>query len=390
MRVAIFTDTYTPDINGVALTLDRWVTYLRQHHHEVIVFAPEGEERLSDEEQIKRYKSFPFVLYPELQAAFPNPIDIDKQVVQFQPDIIHVATPFNLGLFGRRYALKHNIPFVASYHTHFDQYLESYKLIWAKSFLNQYLCWFHQECQAVFAPSKQTANQLKDQSYPEVKIWPRGVNHQVFKPPKCKVAIKKLVAERYQLSDQKINVLYVGRLSAEKSIMLLIDAVKALPITLRFKIQVFIVGDGPIRHELEAEIKKYHLPIHLLGFLEGESLAQIYQASDLFFFPSSTETFGNVILEALSSGLPVIGANAGGVKELVVSAHNGILCPANHIDSFVEALIFLLSNPSVRKYYGQNARNAAMKFNWNHIFDDFALNLETIIRVNKQIKLNAI
>src|SRR5699024_5739217 len=214
MRVAIFTDTYIPDINGVALTLDRWVTYLKQHHHEVIVFAPEGEERLSDEEQIKRYKSFPFVLYPELQAAFPNPIDIDKQVVQFQPDIIHVATPFNLGLFGRRYALKHNIPF--------------------------------------------------------------------------------------------------------------------------------------------------------------------------------TETFGNVILEALSSGLPVIGANAGGVKELVVSAHNGILCPANHIDSFVEALIFLLSNPSVRKYYGQNARNAAMKFNWNHIFNDFAFSLETIIKVNKQTKLNTI
>src|SRR5699024_483413 len=146
------------------------------------------------------------------------------------------------------------------------------------------------------------------------------------------------VAEIYQLSDQKINVLYVGRLSAEKSIMLLIDAVKALPVTLRFKIQVLIVGDGPIRHELEAKIKKYNLPIHLLGFLEGESLAKIYQGSDLFFFPSSTETFGNVILEALSSGLPVIGANAGGVKELVVSAHNGILCPRNHIDSFVEAL----------------------------------------------------
>lgn len=201
---------------------------------------------------------------------------------------------------------------------------------------------------------------------------------------------KKLVAERYQLSDQKINVLYIGRLSAEKSVMLLIDAVKALPIALRFKIQVLIVGDGPIRSELESETEKHHLPVHLLGFLEGEVLAQIYQSSDLFFFPSSTETFGNVILEALSSGLPVIGANAGGVKELVISAHNGILCPRDHIDSFVEALIFLLSNPSVRKYYGQNARNAAMKFNWNHIFDDLVLNLETIINVKKRAKLNVI
>src|SRR5699024_11709314 len=99
MRVAIFTDTYTPDINGVALTLDKWVTYLRQHHHEVIVFAPEGEERLSDEEQIKRYKSFPFFLYLELQTEFPNPIDIDKQDMKLQSDIIHLETSFNLCLY---------------------------------------------------------------------------------------------------------------------------------------------------------------------------------------------------------------------------------------------------------------------------------------------------
>lgn len=387
MRVAIFTDTYTPDINGVALTLNKWVKYLEQHEHEVIVFAPEGKEQLSNEERIKRYKSFPFVLYPELQAAFPNPINIDKQISQFQPDIIHVATPFNLGLFGRRYAVKNEIPFVASYHTNLDQYLKSYKLNWAKALLNQYLFWFHQECQAVYAPSKQTANHLKQQAYPQVKVWPRGVNHQVFEPPQSKDSVKRLVAEKYDLSDKKINILYVGRLATEKSIMILIDSIKELPMSLRLKVQVLIVGDGPIRSELQAEISKHRLPIHLLGFLEGDDLSQIYQAGDLFFFPSSTETFGNVVLEALSTGLPVIGANAGGVKELVVSSHNGILCPPEDTDSFVEALVFLLSSPSVRKYYGNNARDYALKFSWNNIFDNFATSLGTIVKACEQEKL---
>lgn len=133
-------------------------------------------------------------------------------------------------------------------------------------------------------------------------------------------------------------------------------------------------------------INKYDLPIYLLGFLSGSSLSLIYQASDLFFFPSSTETFGNVVLEALSSGLPVIGAHAGGVKELVTSSHNGILCPADHTDAFVEALMFLLNNPKVCEYYGKNARNFALKQSWDSIMGNLVNQFESIHKQNSLLR----
>lgn len=139
MKIALFTDTYNPDINGVAKTLNHWVNYLISQGHHVHVFAPEikDDSHTSNEEAVNRYKSYPFFLYPELQAALPNPIQMNQTLLDFQPDIIHVATPFNLGLTGRHFALKHSIPLVASYHTNFIQYLTSYKLKWAEPILSR-------------------------------------------------------------------------------------------------------------------------------------------------------------------------------------------------------------------------------------------------------------
>lgn len=378
MRIALFTDTYTPDVNGVALTLNRWVDYLNRHGHQVIVFAPEPDQKVEFEKQIKRYKSYPFFLYPELQAAIVNPLDVKQRLLDFQPDIVHVATPFNLGIFGRRYALKYDIPFVASYHTNFDQYLQSYKLEWAKPVLDRYLAWFHQECQGVFAPSKDTARQLNDQAYPNVKIWPRGVDHKQFEPAQCKLWAKNAANKEFGLHKNKTTILYVGRLAQEKSIDVLIDTIKELPLHLQHKIEVALVGDGPIRQNIQEVVDKYDLPVKLLGFLKGDDLTLAYQTADIFFFPSSTETFGNVVLEALSCGLPVIGANAGGVKELVISAHNGILCPPGNKDSFSDALTFLINQPTVRKYYGAKAREFALKQSWDTIMGDLLAEFEAI------------
>lgn len=386
MRIALFTDTYTPDVNGVALTLKRWVDYLKKNGHQVIVFAPEGNHQTSTEEQNNRYKSFPFFLYPELQAAIANPIDIKNRLKGFKPDMIHVATPFNLGVIGRHYSLKHDIPFVASYHTHFDQYLKSYKLDWAKPVLDYYLTWFHQECLGIFAPSNETANYLIEKGYPNVSKWPRGVEYDLFKPASDKKLVKVQAANTFNLSPNKKTVLYVGRLATEKSIHILIDAVKQLPKHILYQTQVVIVGDGPIKDDILESIKHNDLPIYLLGFLSVSSLSLIYQASDLFFFPSSTETFGNVVLEALSSGLPVIGAHAGGVKELVTSSHNGILCPANHTDAFSEALLFLLNNPKVCQYYGQNARKFALEQSWDSIMANLVTEFETIQRQSSLLR----
>ena len=379
VKLALFTDTYVPDVNGVALTLKRWADYLKDQGHQVKVFAPESKAKKDSNDHIIRYKSYPFFLYPDLEAAIANPLEIKAKLDRFKPDLIHVATPFNLGVLGRRYAVKYKVPFVASYHTNFDQYLKSYNLDWAKGILDFYLNWFHQDCQAVFAPSTITAAQLKDQGYPNVKIWPRGVDHHHFKPAKVKDWAKHEAQAKFKLEKNKLTILYVGRLATEKSLDVLIDTLKEIPPHLLYKLQVNIVGDGPMRQEIKKQTKKYDLPINLLGFQQGDNLSLLYQAGDIFFFPSATETFGNVVLEALASGLPVIGAKAGGVKDLVKQAHNGILCPPGEVEAFVDALLFLINNASVRQYYAKNARAFALKQSWDQIMAELLEELQDLV-----------
>lgn len=370
MKVALFTDTYTPDINGVAKTLNRWVNYLQSQGHAVRVFAPEVRDKnISSEETINRYKSFPFFLYPELQAALPNPIHLERSILNFRPDIIHVATPFNLGLFGRHFSRKHSIPLVASYHTNLDQYLTSYKLEWAENLLKKYLFWFHQECKKVYVPSKGTAQSLMDQHYSHVELWKRGVDSTLFKPIENYKKTRQEILARYNLSADKFTVLYVGRLATEKSLDILMRTIEKIPRAIRNKTQFILVGDGPMHEEIEKYIKNSNVSIHLLGFREDQELAEIYAAADVFFFPSTTETFGNVVLEALASGLPVIAANSGGVKELVSSGENGILCSPGNFIEFSNALEMLYTHEYTRLAFSEKARSYAVTQSWHHIFE---------------------
>jgi glycosyltransferase involved in cell wall biosynthesis len=370
MNIALFTDTYTPDVNGVAKTLARWVAFLKKQGHQVRVFAPEakGAPSTSHEEAVKRYKSLPFFLYPELQAALPNPLDVKQSLQEFKPDIIHVATPFNLGLFGRHYALKNNIPFVASYHTNLDQYLTSYKLEWAESLLEKYLYWFHKDCEKVYAPSNDTATHLINQQYPNVCLWKRGVDATLFKPIEEHTHSRESILRRYDIPPDKFTLLYVGRLATEKNLDFLLNTLNKLPQHIQQTAQMVLVGDGPMRDEIEQRMKEMDISVYLLGFKGGEELAEIYASADVFFFPSATETFGNVVLEALASGVPVIGANAGGVKELIESGHSGFLCPADKQLYFIEAIETLYTHEYLRIAFGENARNFAVTQSWDSIF----------------------
>lgn len=381
MNIALFTDTYTPDVNGVAKTLARWVNYLTENGHNVRVFAPEPKEvsQTHSETHVERYKSLPFFLYPELQAALPNPLDIKQRLLDFNPDIVHVATPFNIGVLGRHYALKYDLPFVASYHTNFDQYLSSYKMEWAEKLLNSYLAWFHKDCEKVYAPSNDTAKTLIAQHYPNVELWKRGVEADLFRPIDEHTLSRKDILFRYDVPPDKFTLLYVGRLSTEKSLDVLLETAKQLPTSLKEQAQVLLVGDGPMRKEIEEKIPSINLPIHLLGFRSGEELAQIYAVSDVFFFPSATETFGNVVLEAMASGLPVIGANAGGVKELITSGQNGLLCSPGQISTFVESVECFYNYEFLRIAHGENARNYALSQSWDHIFSQLLDSYESVI-----------
>lgn len=366
MKVAIFTDTFLPDVNGVAGTLGRWADYLERKGVELRIFAPHTVDRNSpsyNSSIVDRFYSIPFLLYPECKLAIPNPNRIRKSLAQFKPDLIHVATPFNLGLFGQRYAHKHNIPLVASYHTHFDQYLAFYKLQWLEPMLWKYVLWFHQGCEKIYVPSASTLTYLQEKGLKRLEIWSRGVDVSRFHP----MVDRQAVLQRVGVPSDKFVYLYVGRIAPEKSIDVLLAGYEALPEPVKRKSHLLLVGDGPMLKELE-ETYRNHEGITFTGFMGGKSLSELYAAADVFWFPSATETFGNVVLEAMASGTPVIGASAGGVQDLITHGVNGLLCPPLNLSANRDAALQLFSNRELLHRLSREGRTYSLKQSWDSIF----------------------
>lgn len=366
MRVALFTDTFLPDVNGVARTLGRWVDYLESHGATCRVFAPQSDNGSGSDynsSMVERFYSIPFLLYPECKLAIPNPISIKKTLQEFKPDIIHCATPFNLGLYGLHYAKKHKIPVVASYHTHFDQYLQYYKIQWVEGMLWRYLGWFHQTCRKIYVPSMSTLDYLRDRGFSNLEVWSRGVDVSRFHPDVDRDAVLR----RAGANPDKFSLLYVGRLAPEKSVDVLVEAYEKLPARLKGQTELILAGDGPLYKEM-AETYKDRTDMRFLGFVEGRELADLFAAADLFVFPSATETFGNVVLEAMASGTAVIGAKAGGVQDTVRHMENGWLCPVGDSSAFADAITTLLDNGDLRRQISAAGREYSTLQTWDSIF----------------------
>lgn len=371
MKIAIFTDTFTPDVNGVAKTLDRLTNFLESQQIDYRVFTPKSanEEIISD--QVHEYHSLPLLFYPECRIALPKLSNIKAELLDFDPDIIHVATPFNMGLTGLHFAKKLQIPIVGSYHTDFNKYLEHYHLQFLTSFLWKYLEWFHQSLEKVFVPSLVTKEQLEKYNFNNLIIWPRGVDQTVFHPN----SETNQVREKYQIKEKYI-LLYVGRIAAEKDVMLLPKIAKQLPNEIKENVHWLVVGDGPLKNEL---LKDAPENMTLTGYLSGKELAKTYATSDLFVFPSGSETFGNVVLEALACGVPVVGADAGGVRSIVKIGETGLLCPEKNSQAFTSAIVTLLKNPQLRRTMSEAGLSYAKEQSWDKIFHNLVQEYRTVL-----------
>jgi len=380
MRVALFTDTYVPEVNGVAKTLGRWAAYLESQGVPCKVFAPTAEERFAaDRSSVERLFSVPFLLYPECKFALPNPIAMKKALREFGPTLIHVATPFNIGFYGSHYARKHGIPLVASYHTHFDQYLSYYKLQWMEPVLMKYMSWFHADCRKVYVPSRSALEHLRPYGFPEMEIWGRGIQAGQFGPDVDRDAALR----SFGIDPASFVILYVGRLAAEKSVDVLLEAYRMLPDEERAGTELVIAGDGPLYQELSASIGSRER-IRLLGFVQGRRLAELYAAADVFLFPSSTETFGNVVLEAMASGTPVIGAAAGGVLDNVRHGETGWLCPPRDAAAFSAALSELRRDAALRARLGAAGLDYARSQSWDRIFRTLLESYRDVVRSSQE------
>lgn len=261
--------------------------------------------------------------------------NVREELQLFQPDIIHVATPFNMGLCGLHYAKKLNIPVVGSYHTNFDKYLAYYDMQFLSRVLWKYMHWFHRPLKKIFVPSTDTKEQLQKRGFTNLSIWSRGVDISTYHSNYN----EQRVRDAYQIKEKYI-LLYVGRISPEKDVNLLPDINKKLLQKGIDNVHWLIVGDGPLKDEMEQTASTN---MTFAGYITGEDLAEIYAAANLFVFPSATETFGNVVLESMACGTPVIGVNAGGVRTIIKDGVTGILCEEKDNDAFTEAIVRMLS-----------------------------------------------
>ncbi|ENH96809.1 group 1 glycosyltransferase [Gracilibacillus halophilus YIM-C55.5] len=372
MKIALFTDTYTPEVNGVAQTLSQLTRYLDASDHQYIVITPKfAMGRSKHEPPIYPQSSFPFPLYRDCRLSLPSMRKIRQLLHNFQPDIIHIATPFTIGITGLFYAKRFDIPMIASYHTNFDQYLSYYHLSWLSKPIWRYMEWFHQSMEKIFVPSESTWEELSQHQFHHLKIWKRGIDQSIFYPNDHKQPIRN----KYQIKE-KFVLCYAGRLAPEKNTTILAYLFQNIPTEWQEDIHWLIAGDGP-----DMPLLKKHAPPHatFTGFLPHDQLAEVYSVSDLMIFPSETETFGNVVLEALACGTPVIGANAGGVKHLIQHRLTGILCSKGKPTEYVRAIIELFHHPEWLSQLSDRSVRYTELLGWQHRCEELLTAYQEVI-----------
>jgi phosphatidylinositol alpha 1,6-mannosyltransferase len=360
LRVAIFTGNYNHIKDGVSLTLNRLVKYLEEQGIAVLVVGPTIDDPVIDHQgEFVAAPSLPMPGRPEYRVTVGFPDEIQQRLEEFDPTIFHIATPDLLGFRAMRYAQAHDIQIVASYHTHFTSYLKYYNLDMLEMLGWKYLRWFYSQCKHIYVPSPSMADELKEAGIEgDLRIWARGVDTELFNPKYRNMDWRR---EQGFADDEKV-VTFVSRLVWEKGLQTFVDTIKRLQAE-DSNIRALVVGDGPVKKELE-----FMLPQAVFtGFLEGADLATAYASSDVFLFPSDTETFGNVTLEALSSGVPAVVADATGSRSLVEPGINGYWAPPRKTKEFAKGVQQILSDPDEYQQMSKAARQKALAYSWEKI-----------------------
>lgn len=359
MRIAIFTDTFLPQVNGVTNTLKHLADYFEAESIAYILITPGQKETSHLPYNIEKFFSTPFLFYSECRLTIPNMIRMHKRLDAFNPDLLFLMTEFTIGLSGLNYGKKNNIPIISNYSTNFRSILAAYNLSIFENILLRYLKWFHNEAHYTVTPSKESEKVLKLMGIKHTGIFGRGIDFHKFSPNKRTVSFREKLG-----LNHKIILLYVGRLSSEKDLWVLNDSMHELNKKHKEQIALIITGDGPIKLELEKSMPDN---VIFTGYKKGNDLSEIYASCDIFAFPSSFETFGNVVLEAYASGLPVVGVSEGGVLELVQDYVTGFLSKPRDSKSFSSNLEQLITNHVLRHQCGINGRLFAQTKSWPSI-----------------------
>jgi glycosyltransferase involved in cell wall biosynthesis len=353
MRIALFTETFLPKVDGIVTRLSHTVDHLQRMGDQVLVFSPEGGLSEYKGARINGIPGFPLPLYPELKLALPRP-SIRRELELFKPDLIHIVNPAVLGVGGLYYAKSLGIPLVASYHTHLPKYLEHYGLGMLEGVLWEILKLMHNQAVINLVTSTAMQEALESHGVERVQVWQKGVDVELFDPSLASADMRSHLTQGHP--DAPL-LLYVGRLSAEKEIDRIKPVLEAIP-----NARLALVGDGPYRADLEKIFEG--TPTFFAGYMTGKTLGSAFASADAFIFPSRTETLGLVLLEAMAAGCPVIAANAGGIPDIVTDGVNGYLFDPADDRGAIAATQRLLSNAAERDQLRQNARQEAERWGW--------------------------
>jgi glycosyltransferase involved in cell wall biosynthesis len=354
VRIALVSDTYTPQVNGVTTVVDRIARVLREFGHAVVVVAPRypGVAQPVAPADELRIRSAAFPPYPAIRLSVPEFGTVARYLDAFEPQVVHVATEGPLGLTGRRYATERRIPLITSYHTNFPQYARHYGAGLVEPLVWKWLRWFHRPAVLTQTPGEAVRDELERRGIGKPVVWGRGVDTKHFHPGRRSVAWRRWLAG----GDDTAIVLHVGRLAPEKNIDVLAEAWTVARAQLGQRATFVLAGEGPQTRRLLTKLPW----VRQLGFLDRERLADVYASADICVLPSRTETCGLVALEAMASGLAVVAADAGGFRESIAHNQSGRLVAPDDVTGFAVEILSLVLSRGRRAEVSAAARAAAV------------------------------
>ena len=376
LRVAVVTETWPPEVNGVAVTLAKLVQGLGHRNHDVQLIRPRqpkfdtGIKDSNLEEVLMR--GMPIPSYPELKLGLPSKKTLVKTWTLRRPDVVHIATEGPLGWSALQAAKVLKLPVTSDFRTNFQSYSKHYGIGWLRKPIVAYLRKFHNATACTMVPTKELKKTLSENGFLNLKVVSRGVDTSLFNMSKRDPDLRKT----WGATDQSQVMISVGRMAPEKKLEQVLKTFEALKL-LGTDLKLVMVGDGPLREQFQLKYPEIIFP----GMLVQSELAKYYASADLFVFPSQTETFGNVTLEALASGIPVLAFDCAAARDWVQTGVNGWLVPENDPDGFARKAVEIFNTKNLLSQVTQSTRQQIVRLDWDQIAEQVESVLWDAIRI---------
>lgn len=354
MRIALFTETFLPKVDGIVTRLLRTLEQLGELGHEVHVFAPHDPPPHYGGHGITRVPAVSFrPWYPELFLGLPRP-RLGRELDRFRPDIVHVVNPVVLGLWGSTIALQRDLPLLASFHTDLPSYVGHLKLSFLTPVSKSILRDIHNLAHVNLCTSTQMVEAARGLGIRRVRLWPKAIDTDTYRPDRFSRAMRSRLTDG---ETAKPLLVYVGRLSHEKRLDLILPVIRNLP-----GVRLAFVGSGPAEQHLKKLFRG--TPTVFTGYMQGSELAAAYASADVFLFPSDTETLGFVAMESMASGVPVVGARAGGIPDVIDDGVTSLLFAAGDAVDLERKVRWLLENAPERERLAAAGRREMERHSW--------------------------